>query len=302
MAVITKIGGVATSGTTGVNNLFGSGSGGGTPDTTDAPSALSISNSNTYGPQTLVILAPSSGAYTQVTYHVTVENASGTIIIDNDEITVDTANPVAHIASWSDGNASSEGTRTIRVKAQEFGDQYDSSEITTTYTKSDVQFQYYRIYGSNVAGTPNASNIGIRELEFYSGAGQSGTKYPTENIGTSNSSTSYDATIGHLFSTNYDAYRAFDGAPTGTQAWTLGIASNNSASNYVGLEFNVGSTKYPTVASLPVINSFRFRNYGNDASNYYTLYGSATGSFTGEEEMLFIQEGTSNTDTYYLIG
>lgn len=302
MAVITKIGGVATSGTTGVNNLFGSGGGGGTPNTTTAPSALSISASNTYGPQTLLIMAPTSGSYTQVTYNVTVENASGTVIIDNDEIIVDTANPVAHVATWSDSSPASDGTRTIRVKAQEFGDQYDSSELTATYTKSDVQFQYYRIYGSNVAGTPNASNIGIREMELYSGAGQSGTKYPTETIGNTNSSTSYNATIGHLFSTNYDAYRAFDGNQISTQAWTLGIASNNSAGNYVGLEFNVGSTKYPTTASLPVIKSFRFRNYGNDNTGYYAMYGSTTGSFTGEEELLFVQDGTSNSDTYYLIG
>ena len=299
MAVINQINGVATSGTSGVNNIFGSG-GGGSADTTDAPASLTLDASSTYGPMRMTIAAPASGNYTQPAYRITVEDSTGSIFIDGDDFTIDHSSASSAVVTWADGGANALGTRTIRVKAQEFGDQYDSTELTVTYTKNDAQFGYYRIYGTDSAGTPAALNIGVRELELYSGSGQTGTKYPTDTITSTNSTTNYGATMGHTFSANYHPYRAFDNALTGTQCWTLGV--NNSANSWIQLEFKIGSIKYASTGSLPIIKSYKFRNYGNDGTSNYALYGSSTGAFSGEQKLLFVQNTPTTADTTFTIG
>ena len=301
MAVITEINGVSTSGTTGVNNIFGSGGGGGTPNTTPTPTTTGL-QSSTYGGNEFLLT--NSLSYTNPTFYVEVTDPNGATVVDNEFTTEETAGFYI-IRSTGAGDA---GTHTVKFRVQEFGDFYDSTEITLTYTKLATVFQYWRIYGTDSAGTPASGNIGIREWEMYEGSAQTGQVHPNGNMTASSDSAAdeiignaslsgYQADRGHKNFT-YPAWRAFDGSMTGKQAWTLGASSAN---NWLELEFDVGSTEFPTTADIPEIKSHRFRNYANDGTSYYALYGSTTGAFSGEENLVAIIDGASNSDTTYTV-
>lgn len=301
MAVITEINGVSTSGTTGVNNIFGSGGGGGTPNTTPTPTTSGL-QSSTYGGNEFLLT--NSLSYTNPTFYIEVTDPNGTVVVDNEFTTEETAG--FYIIRWTGSGAA--GTHTVKFRVQEFGDYYDSAEITLTYTKQATIFQYWRIYGTDSAGTPASGNIGIREWDLYEGNGQTGQVHPNGNMtaasnsaadepGGNTSLSGYEADRGHKQFT-YPAWRAFDGSTTGWQAWTLGAATGD---NWLELRFVVGSPEFPTTADLPEIKSHSFRNYGNDGTAYYTIYGSDTGAFAGEENLVAIVDGSSNTDTTYTV-
>ena len=301
MAVITEINGVSTSGTTGVNNIFGSGGGGGTPNTTPTPVTTGL-QSSTYGGNEFLLT--NSLSYTNPTFFIEVTDSNGTVVVDNEFTTEETAG--FYIIRWT--GAGDAGTHTVKFRVQEFGDYYDSTEITLTYTKLAAEFQYWRIYGTDSAGNPVSAHMGIREWELYEGAAATGSVHPNGNMtAASNSSTDepignssvsgYIAERGHTQYT-YPAWYAFDGNLTGQQAWTLGASAAN---NWIELQFDVGSTEFPTTADLPEIKSHRVRNYAGDGASYYTIKASTTGSFSGEEIEIAIIDAGSNTDTTYTV-
>ena len=301
MAVITEINGVSTAGTTGVNNIFGSGTGGGTPNTTPTPTTSGI-NSTTYGGNEFLLT--NSLSYASPTFHVEVTDPNGTVVVDNDFTTEETAG--FYIIRWTgSGDA---GTHTVKFRVQDFGDFYDSAEITLTYTKLASKFQYWRIYGTDSAGTPKAVHMGIREWELYEGTSASGLVHPNGNMTaasnsaanepTGNASVSgYIAERGHTQYT-YPAWYAFDGNLSGQQAWTLGASATN---NYIEIQFDVGSTEFPTTADIPEIKSHRVRNYAGDNASYYTIMASDTGAFGGEEIQVTIIDAGSSSDTTYVV-
>lgn len=304
MAVITEINGVSTSGTTGVNNIFGSGGGGGTPNTTPTPVTTGL-QSSTYGGNEFLLT--NSLSYTNPTFFIEVTDSNGTVVVDNDFTTEETNG--FYIIRWTGSGAP--GTHTAKFRVQEFGDFYDSSEVTLTYTKLEAKFQYWRIYGTDSGGTPRSgstAHMGIREWELYTGTGATGSVHPNGNMtAASNSSANepignssvsgYIAERGHTQYT-YPAWYAFDGNFTGSQAWTLGASAAN---NYIELQFDVGSTEFPTAADIPAIESHRIRNYGGDNASYYTIYASTTGAFSGEEIQIVIIDASSSADTTYIV-
>lgn len=303
MAVITEINGVSTSGTTGVNNVFGSGGGSGTVNTTPAPS-FTIGSASTFGGNEILIM--NSLSYTQPSFNLIVEDPNGTVVVDNNFET-ETTNGF-YLLRWTGGGA--EGTHTIKLRVQEFGDFYDSSEVTDTYTKNASKFQYWRLYGTNNGGQPQAHHMGIREWQMWTGADATGTQYPIGTMSASSSSQSdelignaslsgYIAERGHTAYT-YPAWRAFDGdmSSNAPYAWTLAASASN---NYLELQFDVGSPEFPTVDDLPEIKSHRIRNAANDAASFYTLFASTTGAFSGEEETIGIIDASASTDANYII-
>jgi len=301
MAVITKINGVDTTGTVGINNIFGSGGGGGTPNVTPTPTQTGLA-ATTYGGNEFLL--SNSLSYTNPTFKLTVEDPNGTVVVDNDFTTEETAG--FYIIRWTGAGAA--GTHTVTFQVQEFGDYYDSAELTLTYTKLAAEFQYWRIYGTDSAGSPVAAHMGIREWELWTGAGATGSVHPNGNMTAPSNSASdepignasvsgYIAERGHTAFT-YPAWYAFDGNFTGQQAWTLGASAAN---NWIEIQFDVGSTEFPTTGDIPEIRSHKVRNYAGDSAAYYTIKASTTGAFSGEEIDIAIIDAASNSDTTYTV-
>lgn len=286
MAVITEINQVSTSGTTGINNIFGSGGGGGTATT--APT-FTVGKSSTYTGNSITIT--NSSSYTDPSFRLTVEQADGTEVVAADEVTV-TVQGVNYVLQWSGYGAA--GTHTIKLRVQEFGDFNDSVEVTDTYTLLEAKFQYWRVYsadssGNKVGGTSN-SYVHIDEWDLYEGAGQTGTVHTDVNLTSNTSSNDYETSRGWT-QYNYPAWKAFDGA-SNTQVWTLGASAAN---NWVELEFKVGgASRFATTADIPAIASMRINCGSQWSNNYYILVeASTTGAFAGEEVEIYHQHITS---------
>ena len=293
MAVITEINQVSTSGTTGVNNIFGSGGGSGTATT--APT-FTVGKSSTYTGNS--ILVTNSTSYTDPSFRLTVEDANGTEVVSADEVTV-LEQAGLYALSW--GGFGAAGTHTIKLRVQEFGDFNDSAEVTDTYTVLEAKFQYWRIYNADAAGTKVGSQsnkyVHIDEWDLYEGAGQTGTVHPDVALSSNTSSSHYESSRGHT-QYNYPAWKAFDGA-TNSQVWTLGASAAN---NWVELEFKVGgSSRYATTADIPAISSHLI-NCGSqwNGGNYVLIEASTTGAWTGEEVEIGLAEILSTGGTVYV--
>jgi hypothetical protein len=282
---MASISGVDTTDINGINGFFTT-QGGGTA-TTDP--TITLGFATVYFNQTVTVTNHNS--YTSPTYFIEVY-VGATLIISNAAVTKIGQN----IYSWNDNNTTA-GTRTVKVRAQEFGDFVDSNEVTDTYTRTASNFRYYRLYGSSTGPftyTVSPSRIAVLNLRFYTSAGQLGTVYPTTNLTTNTSETGIVASYGHFNSATYDAFRAFDSS-TSTFYWSLGVSSG--ANNWLGLEFQSGT--YPTP---PSINSIRMLLSTNGASSYVFLYGSNTGAFAGEQTFITSQSSLVFTNTTFNIG
>jgi len=172
--------------------------------------------------------------------------------------------------SWSDTSALT-GVRTVKVRAQTFGDFVQSAEVTGTYSKQVVSNTYMRIRGVTAAGADSSNRLGMRNVRFFEGTSQSGTQWASGNMTSNTNPTSNGVTLsqGHLYSTTYDAYKAMDGS--GSQAWLLGASTAN---NWWQCQFT---------GTVPTIKSFLILMTSNADTSYIRLQGSNTGSFSGEE-------------------
>jgi hypothetical protein len=275
MAQINQINGVSTSGTTGVNNLFGSGGGGGSPTQSVTPTFTA--DSQIRFAQTITITNHAS--FTQGVQYKVVTSLGGTDF--DTQITTDS------VINVSDNQVVA-GTRTITVTAQEYGDFYESAEATSTYTKASTAFRYYRAQATNADGTTrNKSSLGFEEFRLYSGAGQTGTQYP-ENLtsNTSGETNGYYVDSDYTFSSaSYDYWRAFD---SNVNSWHWTLVCPDADRNFSGFHFD--ATVFPTV---PSVSSWRFKSYNPDTPRV-TLYGSNTGAFTGEETSLDVIDPEQN--------
>ena len=81
--------------------------------------------------------------------------------------------------TFSDTNAAS-GTRTVSVKAQEFGDNIQSAAVTGTYDVTFIQKRYLRIRGVSSNGSNSSNRLALTDLSFYTSIGQSGTNIPPQ--------------------------------------------------------------------------------------------------------------------------
>lgn len=243
------------------------GGGGGTATTTPT---LSVATT-TLGGATVTV--SNAGSLGNANYTCEVD-VGGTQIVANTAVTKSTSNGT-YTGVMTFGEASSlTGTRTIRVKAQTFGDFIQSAEATSTYEKGNIQSRYLRIRGVTSTGANTSSRLGIRNIRFYTVAGQSGTSYPTTNLTSATSETGIVISSGHTYSSTYANWKACDSDLSNTFFWALGTSATN---NWWQLEFTT-----PTYNTIPIIRSIVYRTSNQDA-DYIKITGSDTGAFAGEE-------------------
>lgn len=166
------------------------------------------------------------------------------------------------------------GTRTIYVKAQEFGDYKQSAAATATYDVTFLNAAYIRLLAQTTAGANTTSYVGITEIRFYTGQGQTGTAYPTTNLTSDTSETGIVVSAGYSQSATYLPWKAVDGL-TYTNWWSLGLT--NAATNWWQIQFQSGT--YPTP---PTIKSIRI-NWSNFQTTSFRILTSSTGAFSGEQ-------------------
>ena len=106
--------------------------------------------------------------------------------------------------------SSTTGTRTVSVKAQEFGDYAESAAATATYDVTGITAGYIRIRGVDSSGNNSSNRIAIDDVRFYTGGGQTGTAYPTTNLTSNTSETNIRVQQGHVYSQSYEAWKACD--------------------------------------------------------------------------------------------
>lgn len=267
MAIITHINGAATTGTVGINNIFGSGGGGGTPSPTPT---FTIGRSTTYTGNSVTVT--NTSAYTDPSFRITVTDSASTVVATIDDCTITTQSG-NKVISWDDSGLL--GTHTIELYAQEFGDYFDSAAAIDTYTVAAAQFKYWRIYGADSSGNPTTGSnkyIHLDEWDLYEGQAQTGQVHPNVTLTSNTSSADYVASRGHT-QYNYPAYQAFDGL-TNTQVWTLAASAAN---NWCQLEFKQATV--PSISSMTV-------NHGSQMAQNVTwikIVASNTGAFAGEE-------------------
>lgn len=278
--------------TTDINNVDGffttqSGGGGGTATTTPT---ISVSG-GVFG--NVEISVTNHSSYTNPNYEVVSKVGSTTTVADSDvNHTLDTgSDSVSANMSFSDTNATT-GTRTVTVKAQEFGDNVQSAGATGTYDISYIQHHYVRLQSVTSAGAATTARTAIDDIRFCTGAGGTGTLYPTTNLTTNTSETGIVVSQGHLYSGSYDAYKACDSNTTNTMAWLLGASAAN---NWWQIQWETA-----TYATAPLIKSIKVRFDANQQTNYIKIMGSSTGAFAGEETnygVFFIS--AKNTTIYF---
>tara|TARA_R110000822_G_scaffold58909_2_gene147143 strand:+ start:292 stop:1143 length:852 start_codon:yes stop_codon:yes gene_type:complete len=282
---MASISGQSTSNISGVDGFFTTQGGGGTASTTPTIStsggtfgaiSVTITNHNSY-------TNPNYSAEAKVGATVTVLDSTITRQLDS------SGNHIGDLLTLVDSNATS-GERTLTVKAQEFGDFIQSAGATATYTPSNIQNRYLRIRGVTSAGADTSARLAIEDLRFWTAAGGTGTKYPTTNLTSDTSETGIVVSAGHFYSATYAPWKACDSSATSFW-WALGTSAAN---NWWQIEFESGT--YPTI---PTINSMVIRFDGQTDALYFSIVGSDTGAFSGEETDYGIFEITENiTQTF----
>ena len=162
-----------------------------------------------------------------------------------------------------DTNAST-AQRTLTVKAQEFGSETQSDVDTAVYTPAFPQNSFIRVQACDSSGNSTASNMSIRNLRFYTGAGQTGTELPPD-LTALDSATDLVVRAGHTYSDTYAAWKAFDNTDT-TMSWAL---SGSAANNYIQIGFSAS-----TYSTLPIFKSMKIKFQGAHFPTHFKLTGS----------------------------
>jgi len=261
------------------------GGSGGTASTTPT---ISLSG-GTFGSVKIVVTNHSS--YTNPNYECVVDDGSITTVSDAnvDHVLESDGSGISDTMNFVDSNSST-STRTVTVKAQEFGDNIQSAAATTTFNVVYAQHSYLRIRGVTSTGQDTSARLAIEEIGFFTGNGATGTEYPTTDLTSNTSETGIKVSAGHSYSATYDAWKAADSSAS-SMWWAL---ATTAANNWWQIEFESATyTTAPTIKSLKV----RFDNQSDAA--YFSLKGSNTGAFSGEETDYGVFPITENTDITY---
>ena len=260
--------------TSSINNVDGffTTSGGGTATTTPTITALA----DNYGAGSLVV--GNYASYTNVVFQCEVY-VGATLIVSNALTTENGAT-----ITWTDSSALS-GTRTVKLRAQEFGDFIQSAEATNTYEKLAVSFRYFRIQGVEADGTFNKLQTGVKDWRYYSAVSYGGTKYPSD-MTTDTLPTPFVAS-GYNFST-YSPFKAFDSSLS-TWWWTLSVST--ASLNHLTIDMGAQTTML----------SGRILFYNSQGQRHFSIMASNTGAFTGEEVFLNTAVACDLTTTYQAI-
>ena len=306
MAVITEINGVSTSGTTGVNNVFGSGTGGGSSSPSTAPT-INIGSATTFGGNTLMVM--NSLSYSKPIFNLVVTDPNGTDIVSTaaDYETFYTAG--FYVFQWED-STSTTGTYTVSLSVVDVDaspEEVESSVTTATYTKSSAQFKYIRVYGldsSGDRGLNHTQNAMVSDIQLFTGANFTGTQVtgtgnPAGQANSSNTSIDdWEVSAGHEFN-GYFAWEALDsGTGLSSSWWSLSRTTSNE--NYIQIKYNNqtdnAGSQYATDADLPLTRSLRVFTRTNGSCHSYEVYASNTGAFAGEEVQIGGTELNSGND------
>jgi len=281
---MAEISGVPTADIDNVDGFYTTQGGSGTATTTPT---LSVATT-TLGGATVTV--SNAGSLGNANYTCQVD-IGGTTVVANTAVTKSTSSGTyTGVMTFSEASSLT-GTRTIRVKAQTFGDFIQSAEATSTYEKGTIQSRYLRIRGVTSTGADTSSRLGIRNIRFYTAASQSGTSYPTTNLTSNTSETGIVISAGHTYSSTYAPWKACDSPSNNTFYWALGASAAN---NWWQLQFTT-----PTYNTIPIIKSIVYTT-SNQEANYIKITGSDTGAFAGEETDYGVYYVPSASATYNL--
>jgi len=254
MADITAYSGIDMADIAKISGVVKASSGGGTASTTPT---ISVAE-GLFGFTTVTVTNHSS--FTNPNYQCSAAVGATTTIADSAvDHSLDTgSDSVSSVMTFTDQNAST-GTRTVSVRAQEFGGNIQSAVATATYDIVGMTARYIRLRGVTASGAQSTNRLAIYDLRFFESAGQSGTSHPTNLVSAttdSSGNTYYTADAGHDYSTAYPEWRAFDSSSSIFHMyWALGTSAAN---NWV--QFKYDDTQFSTP---PAIKSFRVGIYAN---------------------------------------
>lgn len=247
----------------------------------------------TFGQVVATITKSGGGVYTNPNYGAECTLADGTVTVTDANIDRTLESDKSHLSNVlniTDTNAST-AQRTVTVTMQEFGDLTRSATASATYTPSFARNKFLRIQGCDADGTNNATRLAFRNIKFFSGAGQSGTEYPTTDLTANDSETGITISAGHFYTTTYADYKAFD-SNVDTWWWTLG--NSTADNNWIQIEFEDG-----TYSTKPIIKSIVLnKHFDTNIASYVKITGSdnADHSSATSYGVFLIPEKTGNGD------
>jgi len=264
-------------------------SGGGTSTTTPTISV----NAGIFGVVTATVTNHSD--YTNPNYSASV-SIGGTEIIADSAVnhSLDTGDDsISAVMTVTDTNTS-QGTRTISVRAQEFGDNIQSSAVTATYSLSHLSGRYIRIRGVNADGSNTSNRLAVYDMRFYEDFGQSGTigtdAHPSHLSGDTSIGDLYHITAGHSFS-NRPAYKAFNSSTSAFDMWwALGTSAAN---NWIQIYFDpsASSSKFSTP---PTLKSMSIGLNGQSTADFIAIQTSSDGTNFTTQSILPIPNNDLN--------
>ena len=230
---------------------------------------LSISDTFTGGPNTCTITNWAS--YDDPAVFAQVKDSGGTVVVTNANITDNGDGTLTFIMP-------AVGTGyVIEVQVQDFGDLASDTATATFDSLAIPAARYYRIKFINAT----SYNM-IDRVQFWTGAAQTGTRYPTASM-TSNTTPAPFVASADSEQSGYGAWEAFDLSVQGLGGswWNLQSGSGVGFANS-WLQFDAGSSiQIASVRFNPVANS----SYVN--CDGWLIYTSDTGAFAGEEILRF---------------
>ena len=276
-----EISGIGTSDLNNVDGFFTTQGGGGTASTTPTIST----SGGTFGAISVTITNHNS--YTNPNYSAEAKVGATVTVLDSTVIRQldSSGNHIGDLLTFVDSNTST-AQRTLTVKAQEFGDFIQSAGATATYTPSNVQSRYLRIRGVTSVGADTSARLAIEDLRFWTSPGGIGTKYPTTNLTSDTSETGIVVSAGHSYSATYAPWKACDSSAS-SMWWALGTSAAN---NWWQIQWESG-----TYSTIPIIKSMVIRFDGQTDASFFSLKGSNTGAFSGEETDYGIFQILENT-------
>ena len=162
------------------------------------------------------------------------------------------------------------GTHEIRVKCQDFGD-LQSEEATLAFTSIAFggTFRYWRV--ANITGA-TGNNIGLYNVRYFTGAGQTGTSLPS-TMTSETTPTPFVVTKSYEQGGSYAAWKAYDLA-IGGWWWLLSSANVSAEWNTIDL------------GSSQAITSMTIGPWYSQAPTSVQILASNTGAFSGEETLV----------------
>lgn len=246
------------------------GGGAATPATTTPTISVSAA---AFGVVTVTVTNHAS--YTNPNFQATAAVGATTTVADSTvDHTLDaTLGKLSNTMTFVDTNTTA-GTRTLSVRAQEFGNYVQSAAATATYDVNSITARYIRLLAQTGGGATTTGYMGFANIDFYTGQGQTGTAYPTTNLTSNTSETGITISAGHFYSATYAPWTAADSS-TGSFWWSLGISV--AANNWWQIYFDPA-----TYATAPTIKSLRILT-SNQQASHFRILSSNTGAFAGEQ-------------------